>query len=333
MATATSTVTPLSSSARPAPPLVQMMRTAWQRTDQRPTLIGFFGCLGLLVLVFWPNVRHFVYIWSTDENYSHGFLVPFISVFFANEAAKRGPVTVKAGVGLGIGFLIVSILARLATIVVPVGIVGDGGFLLGLAGVCALLFGTGAVRRYWFALFFLVFLVPLPVALYARIASPLQLMVSKVASILLNRMGIPVLCEGNLMTLPGDVRMFVAEACSGMRQLTGFLALTAAVAYLAVRPVWYRGIVVASAIPIALTANVVRVTLTGWIMYGIDPQYALGTYHTVEGLLLMLLGLALLGGECWVLNQVCKLFEGPAQAAEPRSTEGAAPGMSAGLLS
>ena len=100
--------------------------------------------------------------------------------------------------------------------------------------------GTDVLRRYWFAFFFLIFMVPLPVALYARIASPLQLMVSQVATEVLNATGVPVLREGNMMTLPGGVQMFVAEACSGMRQLTGFLALTAAVAYLSMRPAWYR---------------------------------------------------------------------------------------------
>ena len=68
----------------------------------------------------------------------------------------------------------------------------------------------------------------------------------------MNVTGVPVLCEGNRMTLPGGVQMFVAEACSGMRQMTGFLALTAAVAYLTARPVWYRTIVVLAALPIAL---------------------------------------------------------------------------------
>ena len=106
------------------------------------------------------------------------------------------------------------------------------------------------------------------------------------------------------MTLPGDIQMFVAEACSGMRQLTGFLALTAAVAYLASRPWWYRLAVVASAIPIALTANVARVILTGYVMYFVDPQYASGTYHTLEGLLMMGFGLSLLRAGCWVLDQI-----------------------------
>lgn len=284
--------------------LTQLVSAAWTRSEQRSTLVGAVGCVGMLALVFLPTLQHFAYVWSTDENYSHGFLVPLISLYFANEAARRGPVRVRSGVGIGVGLLVLSILGRLVTIVVPVGIIGDGAFLLGLAGICCLLFGTEALRRYWFALFFLVFMVPLPVALYAKIASPLQLMVSQVASVFLNTIGIPVLREGNLMTLPGGLRMFVAEACSGIRQLTGFLALTTAVAYLTARPLWYRGVLVASSIPIALTANVVRVMVTGMIMYHLDPQYASGTFHTFEGLLMMGLGLAMLGAECWLLNGV-----------------------------
>ena len=110
---------------------------------------------------------------------------------------------------------------------------GDLAFLLGLAGVFASCSagprrcgGTGSRSSSWSSW------SRCPIALYARIASPLQLLVSQVASTVLNATGVPVLCEGNMMTLPGGVQMFVAEACSGMRQLTGFLALTAAVAYL-----------------------------------------------------------------------------------------------------
>jgi exosortase len=186
---------------------------------------------------------------------------------------------------------------------VPVPFVGDLSFLLGLAGVCALMAGTGALRRYGFALAFLLFMIPLPVALYTAFASPLQMLVSRIASVILNAGGIPVLCEGTMMTLPGGIRMFVAEACSGMRQLTGFLALTTAVAYLTPRPFWFRGVLVASAVPIALSANVARVTLTGWIMSH-DPRYASGTFHTLEGLLMMGFGLALLRAECWVLDRL-----------------------------
>jgi exosortase len=200
-----------------------------------------------------------------------------------------------------------AVLAKLATIVIVMGTLGDLAFIMALAGICALLAGREALGRYWFAFAFLGFMVPLPVALYSMIANPLQLLVSQLASVVLNTTGVPVLTEGNMMTLPGGVQMFVAEACSGMRQLTGFLALTAAVAYLTDRPLWYRTALVASAIPIAMTANVARVVLTGFIMYFVNPEYASGAYHTIEGLLMLGFGLSLLRAECWVLDGLAEL--------------------------
>jgi len=270
--------------------------------ENRATALGAIGLGAMLALLYAANLRHFVYIWSSDDNYTHGFLVPFLSLYFARESLRRGPIEKVGGGVLGTLLLGASILAKLATILVPVGIVGDLGFIVGIAGVCAVVGGRQALSRFGFAIGFLVFMVPLPVALYSMLASPLQLMVSRFGSVILNAIGIPVLCEGNMMTLPGGTRMFVAEACSGMRQLTGFLALTTAVAYLSDRPAWYRVVLVISSIPIAMTANVLRVTLTGCIMHYLDPKYASGSFHTVEGLLMMAVGLGLLGLECAVLN-------------------------------
>ena len=290
--------------SRPGPPLYARLREGFLSPECRVSLLGALAASALLALIFWSNLSHFLLSWSTDENYSHGFLVPFISLYFANLAAERGPVAVRGGTGLGLALLGGAILAKLATVVIVVGTLGDLALLAALAGVCATLAGAGALRRYGFAIGFLVFMVPLPVALYAMIASPLQLAVSRVASVVMNGTGVPVLTEGNMMTLPGGVQMFVAEACSGMRQLTGFLALTAAVAYLTTRPAWYRVAVIASAVPIAMTANIARVVLTGYIMYHVNPQYASGAYHTVEGVLMLGFGLSLLRGGCWVLDQI-----------------------------
>ena len=144
------------------------------------------------------------------------------------------------GVFWGGSLLVISVLGRLLTIPLPIPFIGDLSFLIGLTGVFALLLGRDALTRYWFVCFFLIFMVPLPIAMYSRIASPLQLLASHMASAIMNATGVPVLCEGNRITLPGGVQMFVAEACSGMRQMTGFLALTTAVAYLTRQPGWYR---------------------------------------------------------------------------------------------
>ena len=283
-------------------------KAAWHDPDSRRLVVGAAASSVLLALIFWRNLCHFGLSWATDENYSHGFLVPLISLYFANQAAARpGPMRSKGGVGLGVALLVGALLVKLGTVVVSVGTLGDLALIVAIAGVCALLGGAEALRRYGFAIGFLCFMIPMPVALYALIASPLQLAVSRLASVFLNATNVPVLTEGNMMTLPGGVQMFVAEACSGMRQLTGFLALTAAVAHLSGRPLWYKGGVVLSAVPVAMTANVARVVLTGYIMYYVSPAYASGTFHTLEGLLMLGFGLALLRGLCWVLDQVVEL--------------------------
>jgi exosortase len=295
---------PTGRAATPLPALFSLLARGMGDPESRATLAGGAVAVGLLGAIFWKNLAHFGISWATDENYSHGFLVPLIALYFANLAAERGPVAVRGGGALGPALLFSALLVKLATVIVVVGTLGDLAFIVAIAGVVALLAGTAALRRYGFAIAFLVFMIPLPVALYAAIASPLQLLVSRVASVVLNATGVPVLTEGNMMTLPGGVQMFVAEACSGMRQLTGFLALTAAVAYLSGRPLWYRAAVVGSAVPIAMTANMARVVLTGYIMYFVNPEYASGTYHTLEGLLMLGFGLSLLRGGCWVLDQV-----------------------------
>jgi len=293
--------------ARATPPLLAIATDAWDDPRSRPAILGAVGALGLLGLMFWQNLRHFLVVWSTDENYSHGFLVPLLSLYFANEAARRGPVACRSGVVLGSALVAMALGIKLATIVVPFPAASDYGLILAMAGTCSILAGAAALRRYWFAFFFLAFMVPLPVAFYSAIANPLQLTVSQLATSMLNTISIPALCEGNLITLPGGNQLFVAEACSGMRQLTGFLALTTAWAYLSARPTWHRALLVASSIPIAMTANVVRVTLTGVVSHCLDPKYASGTFHTVEGLAMMGLGLLMLSTFSWTLDQVMTL--------------------------
>lgn len=290
------------SSVPPSYTLVMLLRQAICDPAQRVTAIGGCICLVLFCILFRDSLSHFAFRWRTDDNYSHGFLVPFLSLYFASHVARRGPVPIRSGVAVGASLLGTAILGRLLTVLLPIPFLADLSLLLGLAGIFALLLGAEALRRYWFVFFFLVFMVPLPVAMYSRVASPLQSFASKVASTVMNATGVPVLREGNRMTLPGGMQLFVAEACSGLRQLTGFLALTTAVAYLTFRPLWYKVIVVLSALPIALTANVARVVLTGYIMHFVNPQYASGTYHTLEGMLLMGFGLLLLNSLCSLLS-------------------------------
>jgi exosortase len=299
-----------------SPSLLQWICRDITDPEKRLYWAGVVVCIGLFTRLFWNNLGHFYYAWTTDENYSHGFLVPMISLYFAAQVARGGPgvESKRGGRWLGSLLLVFALLMRLLTIPLPIPFLGDIAFLVGLAGLFTLLSGTTGLKRYWFSFFFLIFMVPLPVALYSKIASPLQLLASRVASTAMNATGVPVLCEGNRMTLPGGLQLFVAEACSGMRQLTGFLALTTAVAYLTTRPVWYRVIIIVAALPIALSANIARVMLTGYIMHFVNPQFALGTYHILEGLLMMGFGLFLLHCLCSILDHIYQILAGKRHA-------------------
>jgi exosortase len=289
---------------------------------ERRFWIGIAACLVLFTRLFWDSFRHFYYHWTNDENYSHGFLVPLISLYFASQVFRRGPIPIRGGAKLGCVLFLFALAVRLLTVVAPIPFVSDLALLIAICGLFAVLFGSQALRRYWFSFFFLIFMIPLPVALYSRIASPLQLLASRVAATVMNASGVPVLREGNKMTLPGGTQLFVAEACSGVRQLTGFLALTTAVAYLSTRPIWYRVVVILSAFPIALSANIARVVLTGFVMHFLNPQYASGAFHTMEGLLMMAFGLVLLNLECWMLQQIMSTN----RSAEPIALAAQAPG-------
>lgn len=317
---------------QPPPGLADLARAEWAMPEGRWRVAGLAVALGLLTAIYWDNLKHFTFVWSNDDNYSHGWLVAPLAVFFANHAAqtRRGK-TVEtrpnSGLILGIGLVALGLACRLVTVYLPIGLVADGSMILCLAGAVALIYGSASVRKYSFAIGFLLFMIPLPVALYTMLANPLQMIVSRVASVVMNAAGIPVLCEGNMMTLPGDIKMFVAEACSGMRQLTGFLALTAAVAYLSGRPVWYRVVLISSAIPVAMVANIARVIVTGLIMYYVDPNYAKGAWHTVEGMGLMMAGLALLQLEMTVMNLFMDAF-----AAAPVAAAAAKPELGRGVV-
>jgi len=321
MAALTEAPAPLAAKDNGSLGLRDLVRRSLADPAQRTAWYGAAACAALYLVLFREALWHFYYSWTTDENYSHGFLVAPIALYFADQAARRGPLRIRGGVGIGLSMLGLSIVLALLTIPLPIPFVGQLSFLMRLTGLFGLLAGSEALRRFWFAFLFLIFMVPLPVAVYSRLASPLQLLASQVSSTVMNATGVPVLREGNHMTLPGGIQLFVAEACSGMRQLTGFLALTTAVAYLSRRPAWYRAVIIASAVPIALTANITRVTLTGYIMHFLNPEYAEGTFHTFEGLLMMGFGLLMLHFECSILDKLYRRRTPGATGSGPEPTE------------
>jgi exosortase len=266
--------------------------------------------LGVAAVAVWAAIYHetllsLVRRWNSDPNYSHGYLVPLVSAYLAwqswEAAGGRRRIPLRGGTVAGASLLCFAMVLASATALVPSLVGESASMLLALAGIALLVGGWAWWRHLWAPIAFLVFLVPWPSELYSRAAFPLQLLVSRMSAVLLEIAGVPVLRDGNLIHLPGQT-MHVAQACSGMRQLTAFLAITACAALLVRRPLWYRLALLVSSIPIAVLVNGLRVTATGLIIHHVGVEWTQGMLHTAEGLIMILLGLAVLGLEVQLLD-------------------------------
>jgi exosortase len=259
----------------------------------RSTLIG----LGLLLAssaVLYRNVlTKLVSDWATDDNYSHGFLIVPIALYFAWERRERLLAAVRRPSALGL----VVILGSLATLVA--GILGAELFLsrvsiVGLvAGTVLFVYGWRHLRILALPIGFLLLMIPLPAIIFNQIAFPLQLLASRFGESALMLAGIPVLREGNVIVLANTV-LEVAEACSGIRSLVTLLTLGIVYGYFMDTRNWIRLATVIATVPIAIVANGFRVAGTGIAAHYYGPDAATGFLHTFSGWLVFAFSFAML---------------------------------------
>ncbi len=205
----------------------------------------------------------------------------------------------------------------------------DMGMIMTLFGVVLTLTGWGVMRIAWFPIVYLVCAIPWPGLVYTKIAIPLQYLAAKVAVIVLNIAQVDAMVEGTRIVIEkagGAQRVLnVAEACAGMRSLMTFITLGAAMAFLSLsRPMWQKLIMVASAVPIAIFCNVMRVSGQGLLDVYVTEQASEGFAHQFAGMVMLIPALFLLIGVGWVLDQlVVEESDEPAAApAAPRAAFG-----------
>jgi exosortase len=171
-----------------------------------------------------------------------------------------------------------------------------------LAGLAVLAFGADGLKWAGPSIAFLFFMIPLPGMFSGLLAHPLQRLATECSTYLLQLFGIAAVAEGNIILL-SEGRIGVVEACSGLRMLILFFAISGAVAMLIRRPLWERLFVLASAAPIALSANIIRITATGILHETCGAAVADGFFHTVGGLVMGPLALGLLFLEMMFLSR------------------------------
>jgi exosortase len=248
--------------------------------------------IGLLLICYAPVLGGLARQWSTDQDMSHGFFVfPLVGwLVWRRRMELLGIEAVPNWWGFAVAAC-GAVQMLLATLAAQV-FLARTAFLVSLVGAVLFLGGVPAIRILAFPLLLLLFLFPIPATLYARITLPLQIFASASAETILNWIGIPVLRDGNILELPGE-RLSVVEACSGIRSLLSLSFLALIYAYFFDQKVWMRWMLLAATIPIAIAANVARVTLTG-VLSSYSAGLAHGAFHLFEGWVLFVVALGLL---------------------------------------
>jgi exosortase len=226
--------------------------------------------------------------WMTDEDMSHGALVPLVVLWIVWRERKRWQRLPLEPSAWGFALLLAGAAMHLA------GVLGVGLFassvalLISAAGAVVCLGGFGLLRFWAFPFLLALFMLPKLAIVYNQVTLPLQLVASKLAAAILTTSGIGVIREGNILDVNGH-RVAVAEACNGIRFLLplGFVAVL--FAYMADPKPWIRVAMLAATVPLAIVSNAFRVAASAW-----KPALDSGTPHQVLGWVIFTLTLGML---------------------------------------
>jgi len=234
-------------------------------------------------------------LWNSEEH-AHGPIVLIVALYliWRSRAALLTPGDEKPSAAIGwpvlaLGLLIYALGRSQDIILFEV-----GSQIPVLIGALLITTGFSAVRAMWFPLFFLLFMVPLPGFIVDAATGPLKQYISVIAEHILYAVGYPIARTGVILTI-GQYQLLVADACSGLHSMFSLTAMGLLYLYLMQRTSMARNLIlIASILPIAFAANVVRVMILVLVTYHFGDEAGQGFVHDFAGILLFVVGLLFL---------------------------------------
>ena len=260
-----------------------------------PVLIG-------LAVLYGPTYYELANgIWNTEEQ-AHGPIVLVVAAYliWMKRAVLFTPLSAGEGEAaptrplLGWSLLVFGLLLYALGRSQEILLFEVGSQIPVLLGALLITLGMAPVRALWFALFFLLFMVPLPGFLLDAATGPLKQHVSEIAESVLYFIGYPVARSGVTISI-GPYQLLVADACSGLHSMFSLSAMGLLYLYLMEHKSWLRnGVLIASLLPIAFIANVVRVLILILVTYHLGDEAGRGFLHGLSGILLFVSALLFL---------------------------------------
>lgn len=265
---------------------------------------GWLGfALILMAIAFWGGINELIVRWDKQEEYSHGYLLPFLTLYFIWQ--KKNTIIQSEfspswwGLALILAALIIFIIGEVSALF----ILTQYALILVLIGLALALMGWPACKPVLIPILLLVFAIPLPYFLEVSLSANLQLLSSKLGVYFIRWCQIPVYLEGNVIDL-GDYKLQVVEACSGLRYLFPLISLGFICAYMYDVAFWKRAVVVLSTIPITILMNSFRIGMIGVLVDNWGIEMAEGFLHDFEGWIVFMACFGVLFIEMALLSKV-----------------------------
>ncbi|MDZ7626788.1 MAG: exosortase/archaeosortase family protein [Parvularculaceae bacterium] len=257
-----------------------------------PGAIFAAGWLALYLPVYWGFAEG---PWRRDEN-AHALIVMAIAagaagVRLATEpfALTKKPAETLLGAVILLGGVALAILGKIAEAELFVSASQTPVAL----GAALAHFGWAGVKRLWFSIALTLYLIIWPGWLLDALTGPLKIAVSQAVSTALYAAGLPVAHAGAVISA-GPYQLLIADACAGLNSLIALTAVGAVYLYAVKHADWrVNAVVLVSLIPIAILANIARVTLLVLITYFLGFDAGQGFLHDGAGLLMFAIALAL----------------------------------------
>ncbi len=275
--------------------------TEWHCPDWRSRLFCTLGFGILISILFRELLFGCISRWTTEPQYSHGFAIPLMALGLGwYSRSKFLPGVARCNI-FGLSMIVIGIIGHVAAIYFYVEAIDAISFVVTACGTTLLIWGRRAFAAVWPSVFFLGFMLPLPFQIERALSDPLQILGASEAAWYIQACGIPAIAQGNII-LMGDTQLGVAEACSGLRMLMVFFAISTAAVILSKRTVWEKMLILFSALPIAVICNVLRIVATAIAHQSLGREIADLVFHDVSGWLMMPLAMLLLFLELKLLD-------------------------------